>query len=322
MMNEINLSRTDLNLLVLFEVVLEERHVGRAAQRLNLTASAVSHGLGRLRRLMNDPLFVRTPRGVVPTSRALELAEPVADVLSRARRVIAIGEPFDPARSTRCFRIGAPDGVSAVFLPPLLAGLRPIAPGISISARQTLPAPGDLTPERAWRQIFTDLDERAIDIAVAPIDEAPARFHLRPLYHEDFVVAGRAGHPLASDLTLDRYCAAEHLVVSLTGDPHGFVDELLAREGCTRRIALTVPSFMLALAILAETDLVSAMPRRFVAMYGPRFGISAAEPPLPLTTFRLNAIAPKAAMTDAGLAWLLERLSGQHGSRLDRQPAA
>ena len=85
MVNAIDLSRTDLNLLVLFEVVLEERHVGRAADRLNLTPSAVSHGLGRLRRLLNDPLFLRTPRGVVPTARATELSSPVADVLARAR---------------------------------------------------------------------------------------------------------------------------------------------------------------------------------------------------------------------------------------------
>ena len=86
MLNEIDLSRTDLNLLLLFEVVLAERHVGRAAGRLSLSPSAVSHGLGRLRRLLNDPLFLRTPRGVEPTTRALELAQPIADALLRAIR--------------------------------------------------------------------------------------------------------------------------------------------------------------------------------------------------------------------------------------------
>ncbi|WP_157672651.1 LysR family transcriptional regulator, partial [Chelatococcus daeguensis] len=128
MLNQIDLSRADLNLLVLFEAVLEKRHVGRAADTLNLTPSAVSHGLGRLRRLLNDPLFLKTPKGVVPTARALELAAPVADVLARARRVIATAEQFNPTTSTRRFIIGAPDGVSAVFLPPLLAelGRKPI----------------------------------------------------------------------------------------------------------------------------------------------------------------------------------------------------
>src|ERR671912_1998487 len=97
MLNEIDLSRTDLNLLVLFETVLKERHVGRAADRLNLTPSAVSHGLGRLRKLLNDPLFLRTPKGVVPTARATELAAPIADILARVRSVMATAAPFDPA---------------------------------------------------------------------------------------------------------------------------------------------------------------------------------------------------------------------------------
>jgi len=121
MLHQIDLSRVDLNLLVLFETVMEERHVGRSASRLNLSPSAVSHGLGRLRSLLGDPLFLRTPRGVVPTDRALNLAGPVADILARVRSVIAGAEPFDPARSGRRFVIGAPDGASAVFLPPLLA---------------------------------------------------------------------------------------------------------------------------------------------------------------------------------------------------------
>jgi DNA-binding transcriptional LysR family regulator len=119
-LKEINLARADLNLLVLFQAVLEARHVGRAAERLHLTPSAVSHGLARLRRLLNDPLFLRMPKGVVPTARAMELAEPVADVLARARRVISIAEPFDPASSKRRFTLGAPDGILAVVLQPLL----------------------------------------------------------------------------------------------------------------------------------------------------------------------------------------------------------
>src|SRR5215213_5863093 len=106
MLNKIDLSRADLNLLVLFEVVLAERHVGRAAQSLKLTPSAVSHGLGRLRRLFNDPLLLRTPRGVVPTARAIELAGPIVDVLTRARSVISASEPFNPAMSVRRFTIG------------------------------------------------------------------------------------------------------------------------------------------------------------------------------------------------------------------------
>ncbi|HET7716921.1 MAG TPA: LysR family transcriptional regulator [Bauldia sp.] len=308
MMNSVDLSRLDLNLLVLFDVVLAEGHVGRAAQRLNLTPSAVSHGLGRLRRLLNDPLFLKTPKGVVPTARATELAAPVADVLARVRSVVATAEPFDPAISVRHFSVGAPDGASAVFLPPLLVALRKTAPGIDLSVRQLLPVQGETSPEQAWRNAFAELDARDMDIAVIPSDVAPARFHTRHLYEEDFVVAMRAGHPFARDPTLERYCAAEHLVVSFAGDRQGFVDQALARFGRSRRIALTVPNFMFALAVIAETDLISALPRRFVAMHGARFAIVAREAPVELTRFRLTAVAPKVAMMDAGLAWLFDQL--------------
>ena len=308
MLNDI--SRIDLNLLVLFDVVLEERHVGRAAERLNLTPSAVSHGLGRLRRLLNDPLFLRTPKGVVPTARATELAAPIADILAQVRSVISTADPFDPTRSTRRFTLGAPDGASAVFLPPLLAGLRLAAPGIDISVRQLLPTPGEPSPERAWRNAFADLEARAMDIAVIPSDHIPARFHACTLYEEDFVIAVRAGHPFADNPTLERYCEMQHLVVSFTGDRQGFVDEALSGRGYSRRIVLTVPNFMFALAVIAETDLISALPRRFVAMHATRFGVLGLDAPVPLRTFRLNAVATKAAMMDAGLAWLFDLLAG------------
>jgi DNA-binding transcriptional LysR family regulator len=303
MLKQIDLSRTDLNLLVLFEAVLQERHVGRAASRLNLTASAVSHGLGRLRRMLHDPLFLRTPKGVVPTARALELAEPVAEILARVRNVVSTAEPFDPASSTRRFTIGAPDGISAVVLAPLLADLRQTAPGIDISLVQLLPSPA-----RVWQSALTDLEARAMDIAIVPIDDVPARFAHRVLYEEDFVIAMRSGHPAARRLTLERFCSMEHLVVSHSGDPHGFVDEYLMAQGRARRIALTVPNFMFALAVIAESELIAALPRQFLAIYGQRFGIVGVEPPLPLTGFRIRAVAPKVALMDAGLAWLFGRL--------------
>lgn len=308
MLNRIDLSRVDLNLLVLFEAVLEERHVGRTADRLSLTPSAVSHGLGRLRRLLNDPLFLRTPKGVEPTARARDLAAPVADILARLRGVISTAEPFDPATSTRRFTIGAPDGVSAVFLPALLAELRHQAPDVDIALRQLLPMQGETAPERAWRSVFSDLDQQVMDIAIIPSDDIPARFHRDVLYEEDFVLVMRVGHPFADDPSLDRYCRMQHLVVSLTGDANGFVDDVLTRQGFSRRVALTVPNFMFALAVVAETDLVSAVPKRFAAMYAGRFGIVSLDAPLPLGSFRLNAITPKVAMMDTGLSWIFGAL--------------
>lgn len=300
MLNEIDLSRADLNLLVLFGVVLEEGHVGRAAEKLNLSPSAVSHGIGRLRRLLNDPLFLRTPKGVVPTTRAVELAEPIADILARARRVIATAAPFDPATSRRRFVIGAPDAMATVLLPSLLAALGREAPGIDIGVSHL--QFGDAA--------LAALDARMVDVALTPTEGAPARFVERVLYREDFVVTMRPGHPYADDPTLERYCAMQHLVVSLTGDPYGNVDQTLAGRGLSRRVALTVPNFLLALAIVARTDLLAALPRRVATMHGAMFGVAFAEVPLPLLGLTpVRALAPRVALMDAGIAWLLDILA-------------
>ncbi|WP_376098825.1 LysR family transcriptional regulator [Roseomonas sp. CCTCC AB2023176] len=309
MLNQIDLSRTDLNLFVLFEAVMEERHVGRAAERLRLTPSAVSHGLGRLRRLLGDPLFLRTPKGVVPTSRAAELAGPVAELLARARGVVGTAERFDPARSARRFTIGAPDGVSAVILPPLLEALRGRAPGIAIGVRQVLPTEGENAVERAWRGALVELEARAMDVAVIPTDAVPPRFARRPLYEEDLVVAVRIGHPFAAEPSLDRYCGLRHLLVSHGGDPAGFIDGLLADQGRSRRVVLTVPNFMLALALVAETDLVAAVPRRLAGLHAARLGIAGVDLPEISARFRLHAVVPRPALMDAGLAWFLDTLT-------------
>lgn len=308
MLNEIDLSRSDLNLLVLFEVLWQECHVGRAADRLSLSPSAVSHGLGRLRRLLNDPVFVRTPKGVAPTDRARELSTAITEALARVRSVVALAEPFDAARSTRHFTIGAPDGVSAVLLRPLLQIASSQAPGINLGIRQLLPSQGDASPERIWRSAVADLDSRAMDIAIVPNNEAPARFESRLLYQEDFVLVLRDRHPLADSLDLDRYCEMQHLVVSFGGDPHGLVDDVLKTVGRSRRIALTVPNFMFALSVVAETDMVSAVPRAFAAMYGKRHGVISREPPLSLGVFSLNMVVPRASMMDAGISWLCQTI--------------
>lgn len=304
MLNETNLSRTDLNLLVLFQAVMNAGHVGRAAQKLNLTSSAVSHGLGRLRLLFNDPLFLRTPKGVVPTERATQLAAPIADILARVSKVVSTAEPFDPAISRRTFTIGAPDAVMAVVLPPLLKALRHAAPNVDIRMRQLLPPHGSRTSENAWAPALAELDARTIDIAIAPMKDIPARFAMQSLYEEDFIVVSRTGHPYAKSPSLEKFCEMQHVLVSLTGDSHGFVDTLLAQRGVARRVALTVPNFMLALAMLAETDFIAAMPRRLVEVHAKQFGLKGTEAPMPLRSDPLRAVTSKASLNDAGVAWL------------------
>jgi DNA-binding transcriptional LysR family regulator len=297
MLNETDLSRIDLNLLVVFEAVLAERHVRRAAARLNLSPSAVSHGLGRLRRLLNDPVFLKTPKGVVPTERALALADPIADILARTRHVLASAAPFDAARSRRRFTLAAPDAVAAAILPPLLVRLEEDAPGVDLVVRGAL-------LERA----FADLDERRADIAIQPLQEAPARFVCEPLYREHFAIAVRQGHPLAKAFTLKRYCSYRHVLVSSTGEADGFVDRALEKQGLSRRVALIAPNFMLALAIVAETDHVSAFPSNLLAAHAARFGLHIIQPPEPWGEGELRAIMPKAALADAGSNWLFQLL--------------
>lgn len=297
MLNKTNLARVDLNLLVLFEAVLEERHVGRAAVRLHISPSAVSHGLGRLRKLMHDPLFLRQPKGVVPTERAKQLALPVAEILDRTRQVMTSAEIFDPATSRRRFVLGAPDAVSAIILPSLLAELRREAPGIDIGVRNLV---------GQFEAALVELDHRALDVALLPLVKIPARFVARTLLEEvDFVIARRAGHPIGKRLTMARYCDAPHVVVSVSGDPHGMVDEHLAKIGKSRRVVLTVSNFMQALAIVAESDLVAALPRPFATAYAERFGVVIAEPPIPLSSSPILGIAPQVATMDGGLSWLL-----------------
>jgi len=309
MLNQTDLSRIDLNLLVLFEIVFQERHVGRSAQRLHLSSSAVSHGLGRLRALLGDPLFLKTPKGVVPTERALQLSTSVAEILARVRGVVSTAIPFDPRQSTRRFVIGAPDGISSVILPPLLETLRGAAPGIDVGIRQLLPTQGFSVPHLAWKDALKELEDRAMDVAIVPFDDIPVRFHKAKLYEEEFVIASGKGHSFQRNPTLKRFCELEHLVVSHTGDVSGFVDVELAKKGLSRRVALTVPNFMFALSVLAETELVSALPKRFVEVHGVRFGVIAVKAPLPLPRFPINLVVPKVAMMDAGLAWLVQTLA-------------
>lgn len=308
MMHETDLSRLDLNLLTLFDTIRRERHVGRAADRLNLSPSAVSHGLARLRRMFDDPLFLRTPKGVVPTARADEMAPAVAEILTRIRAVMAGSVPFDPARSSRRFVLGAPDAVSAVILPPLLAALRTTAPLIDLGLRQLLPDPGEPRPDRAWRGAFAALDARSIDLAILPVPPDAARFVGKVLYVEEFVIAVRTGHPFLEQPTQDRYWGLGHVVVSAGSDPQGFVD-LAAGDARQRRVALTVPNFLMALAAVAGNDLAAAVPRRFAALHAGRFSLSTVPAPLPLPSFALHATLPELAIADRGTAWLFETIT-------------
>lgn len=320
MLNQIDLSRTDLNLLVLFETVLREGHVGRAALALNLSPSAVSHGLGRLRRLLNDPLFLRTPRGVVPTDRALDLAPRIAEVLQGVRLVLAGAGAFDAATSSRRFRLGVGDAFLCTTGPTLAALLAKDAPDVSVSVLHIVPSFRQSLDDGPWDHVLAMLESRELDVAILPWLTNPARFASRsiPASEDRLVAVTRAGHPYARDASLDTYCAARHLVVSVRGDPVVATDATLAELGRSRRVVMTAPNFTSALFLAAESDLVVSLPQSLVATHGARFGLVATPLPFPVAPSNIVAVTTRAALQDNGVAWLVELVANISWSGQDR----
>ena len=308
MLNHAHLARIDFNLLLIFDLLFEERNATRAAVRLHLSPSAISHALRRLRSTLNDPLFLPTAKGMIPTERAETLAPAIREIVERIGTIVGSGGQFNPATAERRFRIGAPDAAISVLIPPLVRKLSD-APAIGLSMLNLLPSPGSVSPSLAWGGALAELDGRRIDVAILPHRPDKDRFHCVPLYSEDFVIVTRDKHPLGQTPTLEVFAAAAHILVSATGDEGGIVDVLLAEHGLQRRIALTVPSFFMAAAAVASSDLVAAIPRRFAEDAARHYPLAIVEPPMPVTSTDLHIIVPKAAMLDGGIAWLVDTLT-------------
>lgn len=266
-MREVDLRRIDLNLLVALETLLDERNVTRAAHRLGMSQPAASRALGRLRALFSDALLVDGPGGYVLSSRA----EAVRPML---RRILAgVGEmleanAFDPATATGRIRLLMPDLQAAVLAPSLLVRFAREAPLLDLDI---------VAPDASGLQA---LEHGGADAMVALIEDAPAGIRRRRLYDEELVTLMRADHPAAGRrLTLDRFLALEHIVVSVASVGPAPVDEALARMGRTRRVRLRVPNFFAAVEIAAHSDLVMTLPsslaraaismRRFVSLPPP-----------------------------------------------------
>ena len=310
MLNHAQLARIDLSLLLLFDLLIEEQNAGRAAARLNLSPSAISHALRRLRGLLDDPLFLPTPKGMVPTDRAKALAPAVRKIVEGVQAIVSDPATLDPATASRRFRIGAPDGAISVIVPNLVERLQAIAPGIDLSIVQLLPQPGALNPTEAWRSAYADVEKGNISLAMLPHPPEASRFHASKLYFEDFVIVARRGHSLGKKPTLKKFAAARHVLVSATGDRWGFVDQKLAEHRLERRIALTVPSFFMAVSAIASSDLVAAIPRHFAQHAQQNFAIQIAEPPIDMLSSNLHAVVSRTALLDHGIAWLLSEVEG------------
>jgi DNA-binding transcriptional LysR family regulator len=173
-----------------------------------------------------------------------------------------------------------------------------------------------------WHDSLKKLEKRELDVAILPLPVVPPRLAARRLYDEDFVVAMRKGHAFARAPTAAAFCRSRHLLVSLSGEPHGLVDRLLAKRGLKRRIVVTVPTFMLALAYLPSSDLIAALPRRLVERHAARFGLTSVALPFKRKPDPIRAVATKAAMMDPGIAWLMEIVAESIAPGAPRDPAA
>ena len=285
----------DLNLLKAFDALYAERHVTRAGLRIGLSQSAMSGALTRLRELFEDELFVRTPSGMQPTPRAHDLAGPVSDALRLVRGVLQ-SDGFDPATADHAFTIAMTDYAAFVLLSPLLAPLSVKAPGIDVRVRGMF----------GRSEAVELLDSGEANLAIGFPVEASARILMRPLLEEGFACVARRGHPAFADgASLEAFAAAPHLLVSPGGHRTGLVDRKLAALGLERRVVLSLPQFLVAPFVIAETDLVatfaSRVARRFAAI---GVGIAVHEPPIELPCWPLATMWHRRADAHAATVWL------------------
>lgn len=286
----------DLNLLKALDALLDERSVTRAAERLSLTQPAVSGMLVRLRECFDDPLFTRTQRGIIPTLRALELAQPIKTILAEVSELLQ-PKAFDPATAEITLKVAATDYALRAVIVPFMAALRLQAPGIRVAV---LPVNNE--------QLTAQFERGDIDFALITPDTAPADLHARSLYDEDYVCLLREGHPLAQPnaLTLDSFCAQDHALVSYVGGSFsGVTDKSLAALGRSRRVTLSVCSFLVLPEILRVSDLISVVPRRLTQDLP---GLSVLPPPLKIEGFSKIVVWHERTHRDAAHRWLRELL--------------
>jgi DNA-binding transcriptional LysR family regulator len=289
-MRPTNFRTLDLNLLKVFDVVMVERHVTRAAEKLAMTQPAVSNALRRLRDATNQDLFVATSAGVVPTAHAVALWPVVRQSLHHLQQALTPQE-FDASVDQRRFILAMADATATLFVPVLTQALiqEHAQVDLQMVGLQSRDPRAELERGQADAAVGFFPDVRA---ALAAEGES-ALTVLEPLYACRYVCVMRKGHPLAQAgaLTLQAYCEALHLRVSFAGRPRGFVDEALVRLGRARRVMITVNQFSTAGAVVRQTDLLTVLPRSFVAAAG--IAQDLAIQPLP---FEMPAI-------EVGLLW-------------------
>ena len=266
----------DLNLLVVFEAVLRERSVTKASDRLGLSQPAISHALNRLRWMLKDQLFIRTPDGMMPTPRAEHLAEPISRALLELQQTLE-PEAFTPEEAHRRFMIALNNYAAAVLAGPVFGEARALAPNVRLSLRPS----GTLdVPEM--------LDRGELDLAVLSQRASVTRFSSQTLIEDHYVAVTRRGHPMAGPrLELDVFAAMPHLVISSSGDDLGFVDAELGARGMARIIMAEAP-YLSAGALLTQSDMVAVMGRQIAEEFRRAHAIELT--PLPFASPPLNSV--------------------------------
>jgi DNA-binding transcriptional LysR family regulator len=293
------LGGVDANLLVALDALLSTRSVTAAAGRVGMGQPGMSHALSRLRAHFDDPLLVRSGRRMVLTPRAQALAAPVRDVVERMARVFAPPVPFDPATARRRFRIIATDHVGFLLLPGLAARVAAEAPGIDLDVRP-------IADDSAAEQIAAG----EADCAVGVFPALPAAFFQERLLVERFCCVVRADHPaIGKRLTPALYAALPHLLIAPRGTAIGAVDAALAEHGLSRRVAITVPHFLLAPVIAASTDCVVTMSERLAKRLGGLAAVRLLPPPIELPAYAVVMIWHEKDHADDAHRWLRASLS-------------
>ena len=290
--NDAQLRRLDITLLLAFDEVMASGKLSAAARRLGLTQSAISHAVKRLREIFDDELFVRTPRGVQPTTRALALRAPVSEALRLLGGAVGSAS-FDPARDERVFRIAATDYETSLFAPLLLdADLASVSPRYIFRAL-------------IRRDAIEALRAGDVDLLLGYASDKGRACDAATLFDEDYLVVARQGHPaLNHPLTLVQYTQFGHVLASPGGSLSGIVDKALAEAGVSRRVVMAVPYFFAVLATVARTDLLATLPRRVAQCHAKDFGLSTAVPPVQIRSFPVQMIWSRRLGVDPAIVWL------------------
>lgn len=296
---QMNLASVDLNLLVAFEALMEERNVTRAGQRVGLAQPSMSSVLVRLRALFGDDLFVRSASGMQPTAKALSLARPISDALGQIRGVLQPGSGFDPATARRRLSIAVTDYGDLVVVPPLVAALRRDAPGIDLVVRPIIDTALSVA----------NLERGDVDALIGGHLPASARITRTTLFEENFVCirdAKRARR--AARLTRDDYARLPHVLFSSAGGDGipGAIDTMLARHGRKRRTAITLAHVVAVPFAVAGTDLVATMAERIARQFAAVAGVSVVPLPYDVEVFTIDLLHTRRAMADPALRWFIE----------------